>query len=673
MKNKIQPSAAQRKTNKRTISSQKPKQPTGPGVSIRVDNKRLEVPANALINPEVREQLAARCREASDTPAFEIRKLTSWPDDARSLLLQFIASLERPCEIRHAGSDETFDNLFEAALHVAEGTANIVRCTNSQRAAVEAAALTYPDRLEPACQRIADRFRELGVRGLTVRGLLSQARNLLGNNDEQPDPRQAAIGFHNSVREAVSVSGGPALRYFQDEFYLWQRDRWARVPDREIAARLTQSLQLSRLSVTSRYLQDVLVNLRGEVVLPAWDQQLPLWVPDEQGSAAEPSPYISFRNGMVDRSHLLEAENGELDVSEHDPRHFSQVVLPYDYDPEADCPFWLQTLEEVFPQHAEGDRRTEVLQEFMGYTLMQHDTTFEKFLILHGQGANGKSTILRVWEALLGTDNVSHVALDAIGSQFGMFDMLGKLANIAADMNRMDRVQEGVLKSLTSGERMQFDRKHREPVTASPTARLVFATNNLPPITDRSEGVWRRMIAMPLNQKFDEASRDRRRAERLLEELPGIFNWAMEGARRLYAQERFSECVVCGSCLEEYMLNSDPFRQFVEEQLEFAPDAEIAKDEAYVCYRDYCGRNGYYAKSKSEFGKQMCLLDGVTAGRSGTGSRGGTYRGVKLVKREFALSSSVVLPPESPAGRRSSRGFSSVRRPAGTHSPCEAA
>ena len=544
MNKKILCSAAKRKTNQRTRSSQQSKQPTGPGVSIRVDNRRLEVPANALIDPEVREPLTSRCREASDTPAFEIRKLTSWPDDARSLLLQFIAGLDRPCEIRHAGSEETFDNLFEAVLHVAEGTANINRCTNSQRAAIEAAALIYPDRLEPACQRIADRFRELGVRGLTVRGLVRQARAVLGNNDEQPDPRRAAIDYHNFVREAVGVSNSVALRYFQDEFYLWQGDRWARVPDREIAARLTQFLQLSRLSVTSRYLQDVLVNLKGEVVLPAWNQQLPLWVPDEQDGKVEPSPYISFRNGLVDRSQLLEAENGELEVHVHDPRHFSQVVLPYDYDLEAKCPVWLQTLQEVFPQHAEGDRRIAVLQEFMGYTLMQHDTTFEKFLILHGQGANGKSTILKVWEALLGTDNVSHVALDAIGSQFGMFDMLGKLANIAADMNRMDRVQEGVLKSLTSGERMQFDRKHREPITASPTARLVFATNNLPPITDRSEGVWRRMIAMPFYQKFDGASRDRQRAERLLEELPGIFNWAMEGARRLYAQERFSECTV---------------------------------------------------------------------------------------------------------------------------------
>lgn len=227
---------------------------------------------------------------------------------------------------------------------MAEGTANINRCTNSQRAAIEAAALIYPDRLEPACQPIADRFRELGVRGLTVRGLLRQARNLLGNNDEQPDPRRAAIDYHNFVREAADVSDSVALRYFQDVFCIWQRDHWVPLPDREIAARLTRFLQLSKLSVTSRYLQDVLVNLKGEVVLPAWNQQLPLWVPDEQDGKVEPSPYISFRNGLVDRSQLLDAENGELKVYEHDPQHFNQVVLPYDYDPDADCPVWLQTL-----------------------------------------------------------------------------------------------------------------------------------------------------------------------------------------------------------------------------------------------------------------------------------------------------------------------------------------
>ena len=46
---------------------------------------------------------------------------------------------------------------------------------------------------------------------------------------------------------------------------------------------------------------------------------------------------------------------------------------------------------------------------------------------------------------------------------------------------------------------MMFDRKNRSPVHSCPTARLAFSTNAVPVFGDRSEGVWRRMILLPMN------------------------------------------------------------------------------------------------------------------------------------------------------------------------------
>ena len=57
---------------------------------------------------------------------------------------------------------------------------------------------------------------------------------------------------------------------------------------------------------------------------------------------------------------------------------------------------------EIFPLEHDDDNRITVLQEFMGLTLFPNQMRHEKFLITVGHGANGKSTILRVWERMLG-------------------------------------------------------------------------------------------------------------------------------------------------------------------------------------------------------------------------------------------------------------------------------
>src|SRR5262249_19280874 len=137
-----------------------------------------------------------------------------------------------------------------------------------------------------------------------------------------------------------------------------------------------------------------------------------------------------------------------------------------------------------------------LLQEWFGCCLL-FDTTHQSFLVLEGEGSNGKSVVCAVLAALLGTDNVSHVPLENFGQRFALTQTLGKLANIASEVGEIDKAAEGTLKAFTSGDRMTFDRKGIAPVEAMPTARLVLATNNRPRFTDRSGGLWRRMLLMP--------------------------------------------------------------------------------------------------------------------------------------------------------------------------------
>jgi len=367
-------------------------------------------------------------------------------------------------------------------------------------------------------------------------------------------------------------------------------------------------------------------------LLTPWHERIPFWIATQDPPEIEHPRLISFQNGLLDLDLALIGSQPRLLA--HSSRYFSTVVLPYEYDPAADCPLWQQTLTEIFPQQGEGDHRIDVLQEFMGLTLISGDTTFEKFVIMTGTEANGKSTVLSTWEEMLGASNVSHVPLDGLSGEFRLGDMVGMLANIAMDMKRMDKVEEGRLKEIVSGEPIQINRKHKAPITAAITARQIFACNDLPQINDRSNGVWRRMITMPFFASFTGEQADRLRGARLREELPGIFNWALAGAVRLYRQGAFTACAVCDQLGAEHRLASDPVEQFFDECAVFHPELVIQCGQLYAAYEDFCEDNGRIPKNSADFGKQVVAHAGVERRRQSTqdgrGRRPYEYTGIGL-------------------------------------------
>ena len=78
---------------------------------------------------------------------------------------------------------------------------------------------------------------------------------------------------------------------------------------------------------------------------------------------------------------------------------------------------------------------------------------------------------------------------------------------------------------------MTFDRKHISPIEAAPTARLILSTNNRPRFSDRSGGLWRRMILLPFNREVPEGERvlgmDKPVWWQESGELSGMLNWAI--------------------------------------------------------------------------------------------------------------------------------------------------
>ena len=81
-------------------------------------------------------------------------------------------------------------------------------------------------------------------------------------------------------------------------------------------------------------------------------------------------------------------------------------------------------------------------------------------------------------------------------------------------------VQAG-MSSVTSGNKIKVERKCHDAEEARASARCIFASNTLPTLTDKTNGVWDRIRIIPFDQVFRGTDKQNTNlTEELKEELP---------------------------------------------------------------------------------------------------------------------------------------------------------
>jgi phage/plasmid-associated DNA primase len=154
---------------------------------------------------------------------------------------------------------------------------------------------------------------------------------------------------------------------------------------------------------------------------------------------------------------------------------------------------------------------------------------------------------------------------------------------------------------------MTFDRKMKPAIEASPTARVVLAANNRPRFSDRSGGLWRRMVVLPWRVRVPESEQvhgmDKPDWWQASGELPGIFCWAVAGMHRLRLQGRFTVPQVCKEALAEYRTESNPARMFLEEHYVEDMQSWTATGSVYSAYA-VVRRERLHALAERTFGRE---------------------------------------------------------------------
>lgn len=316
--------------------------------------------------------------------------------------------------------------------------------------------------------------------------------------------------------------------------------------------------------------------------------------------------FLVFKNGIG----LIENKDNpeEIKLIPHSPEYFSTSKLPYNYNSEADCPEFKKFLTDVLPDESQQ----KLIWEWFGYNLLS-DVNFGKALMLIGEGANGKSVITTVLVQLLGSENTTSVGLDAFDHKrtFPLAAMTGKLANIVEDVNEIQKVPEGILKSIITGGQLTVERKNNHPQTVVLTAKQTFAANNFPRFSDNTDGIYRRFIVLPMTKQIlDPNQQDKRLVDPKFwqesGELSGVLNEALKGLARLLKQGHFTVSESSSLALSMHRLDNNPARQFLTDNYHKGVEAdEIFTAEVYEAYKEFCAANGYHAFGASKFSKEV--------------------------------------------------------------------
>ncbi len=303
---------------------------------------------------------------------------------------------------------------------------------------------------------------------------------------------------------------------------------------------------------------------------------------------------------------LINLQNGTFEISKHSQtlrefraKDFLTYQLPFEYDPTATCPKFQAYLDKVLPEN----ELQNILAEFSGYVFTK-GLKMEKALLPYGGGANGKSVYFEVINAVLGSENISNFSLSDLLIPHNRALIAYKLLNYGSEINAS--TTRDVVKNLISGEPIQACLKYQNAFTMTDYAKLAFNCNELPRDFDHSNAYFRRLLIVPFRVTIPEHEQDKTLSNKIINsELAGVFNWIVEGLKRLLKAEKFTESRIVTDTLEGYKKESDSVAMFIDEEPNVIGSS---LKTAYSGYRIYCLDSGSKPLGRNNFSKRLQTL-----------------------------------------------------------------
>lgn len=304
---------------------------------------------------------------------------------------------------------------------------------------------------------------------------------------------------------------------------------------------------------------------------------------------------LAFKNGVYNLN--------DNSFKDHSPEHIITNCIPWEYNPDAYFKLTDTTLNNISCQDLQI---RSLLEELIGYTFYRRSEMGKAF-ILTGDKLNGKSTFLDMVTTLIGANNISALDLKELGERFKTAELFGKMANIGDDIGDEFIADPSIFKKLVTGERVNAEKKGKDPFDFNNYAKLLFSANNIPRVKDKTGAVQRRLLIIPFNAKFSPDDPDYKphiKYElRSKESMEYLLLLGIKGLQRVLSNRGFTKSCKVEKELKEYEKTNNPIIGFYEDyetEIQHEPTAEV-----YKKYLEYCIHNNFQPLSHIEFSRQI--------------------------------------------------------------------
>jgi putative DNA primase/helicase len=304
-------------------------------------------------------------------------------------------------------------------------------------------------------------------------------------------------------------------------------------------------------------------------------------------------------------SGVVDLQKGE--VKPHNKEYLMSKIVPYEVDMNNDPKLWLSFLEQIF----QGDKELiHYMQKALGYTLT--GSIREQCLFLcYGEGSNGKSVLLDLVSRLLGDYSMNAQVETLLERKFGTGNYTSDLARLkgarfttTGENNEGSKINEGLIKQLTGGERITARFLYGREFEFYPNFKIWLATNHKPIIRGNDNGIWRRIVSIPFLYKVPEQQRDKDLVFKLQDEIPQILGWAIKGCL-MWQKEGLKLPSTIEKSNKEYQNEMDIIATFIEDNAELISGETTSAKELYEEYEKWAKTSNEWIMSSTRFGRDM--------------------------------------------------------------------
>lgn len=281
------------------------------------------------------------------------------------------------------------------------------------------------------------------------------------------------------------------------------------------------------------------------------------------------------------------------------PEYFITNRIPHSLGDSVDTP----VIDSLLMDWMSGDEKEVLkLKEIMAYCMLC-DYPINRAFALIGRGRNGKGRFVAMIEKLIGTENITAIELEKLPTAFHAVKLYKKLCATTGETNYKTMEDTSKFKGLTGSDMINGEFKYSTGFDFNNYAKIIMATNSLPPTLDKTDGFYSRFIIIKFeNQYLIEKD--------ILETIPkeeynNLCNQLIIILKELLDRGQFTNEGTIEERKQIYEKISNPLETFMKEYFEKDLNSEIPKFKFNEMFEGYCNKNGYRIKKYREINKLM--------------------------------------------------------------------